>query len=89
MARIRVTPEEVNQVATQFRNASQQSQEMVNRLQQTMNSLQPNWEGLAQQRFYGEYEQWRNSMTQFVQLLANIAQQLDQIAERFRQADQI
>jgi WXG100 family type VII secretion target len=88
MARIKVTPEEVHQVASQFKQASSQSQEMVQRLQQTMGNLQPNWEGMTQQRFYGEYEQWRNSMNQFVQLLGQIAQQLDAIADRFAQADQ-
>lgn len=88
MARIKVTPEQVHEVANQFKQASQQSQEIVNRLQSTMSSLQPEWEGMTQQRFYGEYEQWRNSMNQFVQLLQSIAQQLDAIADRFAAADQ-
>ncbi len=88
MARIKVTPEQVHQVASQFKQASQQSQELVNRLQQTMGSLQPEWEGMTQQRFYSEYEQWRTSMNQFVQLLTSIGTQLDQIADRFTQADQ-
>lgn len=88
MVRIKVTPEQVHEVANQFKQASQQSQEIVNRLQSTMSSLQPEWEGMTQQRFYGEYEQWRNSMNQFVQLLQSIAQQLDAIADRFAAADQ-
>ncbi len=88
MARIKVSPEQLHQVAGQFKQASQQSQEMVNRLQQTMSNLQPEFEGMTQQRFYGEYEQWRSSMGQFVQLLNSIGQQLDQIADRFAAADQ-
>jgi len=88
MARIKVTPEQVREVAGQFKQASQQSQEMVSRLQSTMGSLQPEWEGLTQQRFYGEYEQWRTSMNQFIQLLQSIGQQLDAIAARFAAADQ-
>lgn len=88
MARIKVTPEQVHEVANQFKQASQQSQDMVSRLQSTMNSLQPEWEGMTQQRFYGEYEQWKTSMNQFVQLLQSIGQQLDAIADRFAAADQ-
>jgi WXG100 family type VII secretion target len=88
MSRIKVTPEQVHQIASQFKQSSQQSQDMVTRLQQTMSGLQPEWEGMTQQRFYSDYEQWRQSMTQFVQLLSSIGQQLDQIADRFAAADQ-
>lgn len=88
MPRIKVTPDQVHQVASQFKNASSQTQDMVSRLQQTMDGLQAEWEGLAQQRFYGDYQQWRTTMNSFVQLLGQISTQLDQIAERFAQADQ-
>jgi len=88
MARIKLTPDQIHQVATQFKQSSQQSQDMVSRLQTTMSSLQPDWEGLTQQRFYGEYQQWRTSMTQFVQMLDSIGKQLDAIADRFAAADQ-
>jgi len=87
MARIKVSPEQVRQVAGQFRQASQQSQEITNNLNRTMSSLQPEWEGLTQQRFYAEYEQWRTAMNQFVQLLNNIGQQLDAVAEKFAATD--
>lgn len=88
MARIKVTPEQVHQVANQFKQASTQSQEMVSRLGSTMSGMQPEWEGMTQQRFYSDYEQWKTSMTQFVQLLNQIGTQLDAIADRFTAADQ-
>jgi WXG100 family type VII secretion target len=88
MPRIRVAPEQVHQVANQFKQASSSSQEMVTRLQTTMSNLQPEWEGMTSQRFYGEFQQWQQSMTQFVQLLNNIGQELDAIADRFAAADQ-
>lgn len=88
MARIRITPDQVRQVGSQFKQASQQSQEMVTRLQNTINGLEPEWEGLTKERFYQEFQQWRTSMTQFVDLLNNIGQQLDAIATRFETADQ-
>lgn len=87
MARIKVAPEQVKGVANQFKQASQQSQDMVSRLGQQMQSLQPDWEGMTQQRFYGEYEQWKNQMQQFTQMLNSIGQQLDTIADRFAAAD--
>lgn len=88
MARIRITPEQVRQVGNQFKQASAQSDQMVNQLRNTINSLQGDWEGMTKERFYGEFQQWATSMTQFVQLLNQIGQQLEAIAERFRGLDQ-
>jgi WXG100 family type VII secretion target len=88
MARILVTPEQVHDVANQFNNASQESEQMVQRLEGTMNNLSPNWDGMTAQRFYGDYENWRNNMRQFVQLLAQVSQELHSIADRFAAADQ-
>ncbi len=88
MARIKITPDQVRQVGNQFKQASQQSRDMVSNLQNTMNSMEPEWEGLTKERFYQEYQQWKTSMTQFVELLNNIGQQLDAIAARFEAADQ-
>jgi WXG100 family type VII secretion target len=88
MVRIRVTPEQVRGVGSQFKQASSESQAMVNKLQQAMNQLEPEWEGMTRQRFYSEYQNWRNSMNQFVQLLDNVGRQLDEVARRFEAVDQ-
>ena len=88
MARILVTPEEVHNVANQFSQASQESQDMINRLESTMSNLEPQWEGMMKQRFYQEYQNWRNQMRSFVDLLNQIGQELHAIADRFAAADQ-
>ncbi|MFN3761978.1 MAG: WXG100 family type VII secretion target [Anaerolineae bacterium] len=88
MARIRITPEQVRQVAGQFAQAANQSQEMVTRLTNAVNSMQPEWEGMTSQRFYGDFQQWSGQMTRFVELLNSISTQLNQIADRFAAADQ-
>ena len=88
MTRIAITPEQVHDVANQFNGASQQSDQVVNRLESTVNGLAARWEGMAKQRFYGDYEIWRSSMRGFVQLLGEISQELHAIADRFSAADQ-
>lgn len=88
MARIRITPEQVRGVASQFGQAANQSQEMVSRLTNAINSMQPEWEGMTSQRFYSDFQQWSAQMTRFVELLNGISQQLNQIADRFAAADQ-
>lgn len=87
MARINVSPEQVRQVSGQFKQASQESQQIFNNLTTTINNMQGEWEGVAQQRFYQEYDQWKNSMGQFVQMLDSIGTQLEAIATRFETVD--
>jgi len=88
MACIRISPEQVRQVAAQFAQSASQSEEMINRLANAINAMQPEWEGMTSQRFYGDFQQWRGQMQQFTELLRGINQQLNQIADRFAAADQ-
>ena len=88
MARIKITPGQVRNVANQFRQASHESSDIVNRLNSALGQLEPEWEGITKQRFWSEYQAWRNSMQQFIRLLESIGQQLDAIAARFASADQ-
>lgn len=87
MARIKITPEQVKQVAGQFAQAANQSQEMVSRLTNAVNSMQPDFEGMTSQRFYADFQQWSAQMTRFVELLNGISTQLNQIADRFATID--
>jgi WXG100 family type VII secretion target len=87
MPRIMVTPEQGRQVSGQFKQASQQSQEMVTKLQSTVSGMQSEWEGLTKEKFYTEFQQWQTSMKAFVELLTSIGQQLDAVAARFEAAD--
>lgn len=87
MSEIRIPPERVRQVGNQFKQASAQSDQMVNQLRNAVNSMEGQWAGMTKERFYSEFQQWATSMTQFVQLLNQIGQQLDAIAARFEAAD--
>lgn len=87
MARIKITPEQVRQVAQQFAQAASQSQDMVSRLTNSINAMQPEWEGMTSQRFYSDFQQWSAQMKQFIELLNGINQQLVQIADRFSSVD--
>ena len=88
MARIKLSPEQVRQVSTQFKQASSTSDQLVRSLQQTVDGLAPDFEGMTRERFYSDFQTWKTSMTQFVELLNSIGQQLDAIATRFETADQ-
>lgn len=87
MSRIKISPEQVRQLSGQFKQASQESQQIFNSLSSSVNNVQGEWEGVTQQRFFQEYEQWKTSMSQFVQLLDSIGAQLDTVAARFESVD--
>lgn len=88
MAKITITPEQIRQVSSQFSQSSGQSQEMVTRLTNALNTMQPDWQGMTSQRFYSDFQQWSGQMTKFVELLNSISTQMNQIADRFATADQ-
>ncbi len=87
MPRIRIDPQQVRTVAQTFKQKSQESQQMIAQLETQINNMQAEWEGMAAQKFYGDFEQWRASMKQFTQLLEGIGQQLEQIANTMAAAD--
>jgi WXG100 family type VII secretion target len=86
--RILVTPEQLDQVAGQFKSSSEQSQQMISRLAQQVNGLQGQWDGMTKQRFFQDFQAAQKQMNTYVQLLESINAELKGIANRFRQADQ-
>jgi WXG100 family type VII secretion target len=86
--RILVTPEQLDQVAGQFKSTSEQSQQMISRLAQQVNGLQGQWDGMTKQRFFQDFQAAQKQMNTYVQLLESINAELKGIATRFRQADQ-
>ncbi len=71
----------------QFKQAGEQSRQMLSTLNSSVEGMQGEWEGMTQQRFFQEYEQWKSSMTQFAQQLDDISHQLDSVAARFETID--
>jgi WXG100 family type VII secretion target len=84
---ISVPIEQVRHLALEFRAASGDSMETVQRLHRAVYSLEGQWDGYAQQRFFQEYRQWELMMRQFAQLLENVGVQLGAIADDFTEAD--
>ncbi|HWI51555.1 MAG TPA: WXG100 family type VII secretion target [Symbiobacteriaceae bacterium] len=84
---IKITPEQVRGVASQFKTSSDQSQEMIGRLTSAINGMQNDWAGLTKEQFYQQFQEWQGRMREFVGVLDHINQQLVTIAARFEAAD--
>jgi len=87
MAKILITPEEIRKAAGDFKRESQTSQQMVSKLQSTMNAMDAQWEGMTSQKFYNEFRTWSTQMKSFVTMLDTIGNDLNKIATRFAEAD--
>lgn len=85
--RIKITPEQIRGVAHEFRNASAQSEDMVNRLETNIVGMESDWEGLTKEHFYQQFQDWKKTMVHFVQLLDGINRQLVSIAGDFEEVD--
>lgn len=87
MSDIRVSPEQLDQVANEFKRASGQSKDMVNQLNTQIESLHSTWAGMTQNKFYQEFQSWKTTMNNFGELLLQIGKELNDIATRFRVTD--
>lgn len=85
---IRITPQEMEEVANTFQSGAEQCQDVIDRLNSTMDGLLNNWEGVTQKAYYQEFQEQKQNMTNFVSLLNLIHDDLVTIAGRFREADQ-
>ncbi|MCM3340096.1 MULTISPECIES: WXG100 family type VII secretion target [unclassified Paenibacillus] len=86
--RILVTPEQIDQVANQFRQSGDQSQQIVSTLTQSIQGMEGQWEGMTKQRFFQEFQEANKQMQSFVQTLNTISEELKAIAQKFRTVDE-
>jgi WXG100 family type VII secretion target len=86
--RIKITPDQVRAVAAQFKQSSDQSQDMVNKLTAQVKGMEPDWDGVTKTQFYQQFVEWQTRMREFVVLLDGINKQLTGIANNFEEVDQ-
>jgi WXG100 family type VII secretion target len=88
MTQIVVSPEQLEAVATTFDTQRTETENVLSMLVSSMGELEAEWEGMAQSRFYAQWNQTFPSMTQFSHLLGEIAAELRRIAQVFRETDE-
>lgn len=87
MAKILITPQELDELAAQFKQANHECLDITTNLTSRINSLNSRWTGMTQHRIFQEYESAKKNMEQFLQHLDQMNMEITQIAMRFRQAD--
>ncbi|MBN1872644.1 MAG: WXG100 family type VII secretion target [Anaerolineae bacterium] len=88
MVEITVAPERLESVARTFDAKKNDTESMISTLRSTMNDLNSDWDGVAQNKFYAEWDEMLPKMNQFTDLLGEIASELRRIAREFRELDE-
>ncbi len=88
MTEIVVSPERLESVARTFDEKKTETENLINTLRSTMDSLDSDWDGVAQNKFYAEWNAMLPKMNQFTDLLEEIASELRHIAQVFRETDE-
>jgi len=88
MTQIVVSPERLENVASTFDNRKSETEQILNTLRNTMQGLNAEWDGVAQEKFYTQWDAMLPKMNQFTELLGEIASELRRIAQVFRDTDE-
>lgn len=83
---IKITPEEMNRVATEFAKQRTEAEQQINMLQNRINSLQ--WDGVTSEQFMLRFETAKQMMVQYLERHRVVEDTLKKIAQRFTDADQ-
>lgn len=88
MPLIVVAPERLETTANVFDAKKEEMQGIIQTLRSTLDSLDGEWEGVAQTRFYARWNETLPQMIRFADMLGDIAAELRRIAQAFREVDQ-
>jgi WXG100 family type VII secretion target len=88
MTQITVAPERLEGVAGLFDAKKADAETLLGTLKTTMEGLNAEWEGVAQHKFYSQWDEMLPKMSRFTDLLGEIAAELRRIAQVFRETDE-
>jgi WXG100 family type VII secretion target len=83
---MRAMPGELKKASQEFRGASRETRDIVQKLEKTITNLESCWQDASQQKFFGYYKEWHQHIQGFSQILDEIAAELDAVADRYANA---
>lgn len=88
MPLIVVAPERLEATANVFDAKRGEMEGIIQTLRNTLETLDGEWDGVAQTKFYAHWNETLPQMVRFAEMLGNIAAELRRIAQAFREVDQ-
>jgi len=87
--RIKITPEELRNMAGDFRTNSDHIIDMLQTIYTNVNNLESVWDGAGQNEFLYQFHELQDPLGRFPQALTGIATTLDNVAQTFEDADRL
>jgi len=87
MPELLLSPNDLHSAAEEFSKAHKELQTILERLSDTMASLEDKWSGTSQQMFYKYYTEWQTHIEGFNHLLDVAAKEMHAMADRFEHLD--
>lgn len=88
MPLIVVAPERLEATASVFEAKKGEMQAIIQTLRNTLEALDGEWDGVAQTKFYAQWNETLPRMIRFAEMLGEIAAELRRIAQAFREVDE-
>lgn len=86
---IRMTPDQMNSRAADYRNEAANVEDVISRMDTLVDNLMDEWEGAASEAYYNRYHgDLRSSFVASVELINDIADALDAAAKVVRETDE-
>lgn len=88
MPMIVVAPERLEATASVFDAKQGEMRQIIQTLRSALDTLDGEWDGVAQTRFYARWNETLPQMVRFAEMLGEIAAELRRIAQAFREVDE-
>ncbi|WP_242222713.1 WXG100 family type VII secretion target [Bacillus cereus group sp. BfR-BA-01380] len=88
MVKVQVRPDTLEEIASSFARAKEDSEKRIQDLTLTIFNLQMQWFGTSQQRFYSDFFEAKKHMESYIKHLSFTELELRRIAKKFREADE-
>jgi WXG100 family type VII secretion target len=86
---MKIVPKDLEDTGKEFHEASLQTQAIRSHLEEVVCNLEKNWSDANKQRFYEHYKEWNQHMVGFSVILDSIAEELEAIADRYKEAGKV
>lgn len=87
MGQISVTPEELKQQAKVYTTSKDEIEQSIQKVNQMNSTIAEQWKGQAFQAYLEQYNQLKQSVDKFEELLVNINEQLNRYADTIAERD--
>ena len=87
MTQLKINPKKLRETAHTFGSATDSLITIIKDLNESVDDLEKEWEGVAKSVFFKEYKDLKKYLDGFSKLTSNIAREMNEMADQFEKLD--